>query len=49
MFDAVGAAVQVEAVALSDHPGVTSMRVVESEPGRSTIDTNNALGRREWR
>jgi FkbM family methyltransferase len=44
MFHAVGAAVQVEAVALSDQPGVTSMRVVESEPGRSTIDTNNALG-----
>lgn len=44
MFDAVGAAVRVEAVALSDHPGVTSMRVVESDPGRSTIDTGNALG-----
>ncbi len=43
MFDAVGAAVRVEAVALSDKPGVTAMRVVESEPGRSTIDTNNVL------
>lgn len=44
MFDAVGAAVRVEAVALSDQPGVTTMRVVESDPGRSTIDTSNALG-----
>ena len=44
MFDAVGAAVQVEAVALSDKSGVMTMRVVESEPGRSTIDTNNELG-----
>lgn len=43
MFGAVGAAVQVEAVALSDMSGVTAMRVVESEPGRSTIDTNNVL------
>jgi hypothetical protein len=30
-------------VALSDKPGVIAMRVVESEPGRSTIDTNNSL------
>ncbi|OBF54351.1 methyltransferase [Mycobacterium sp. 852002-50816_SCH5313054-b] len=44
MFDAVGAAVRVEAVALSDQPGVTTMRVVESDPGRSTIDTGNVLG-----
>ncbi|WP_408633034.1 FkbM family methyltransferase [Mycobacterium ostraviense] len=44
MFAAVGAAVRVEAVALSDKPGVTAMRVVESEPGRSTIDTDNVLG-----
>lgn len=43
MFDAVGAPVEVKAVALSDKPGVTTMRVVESEPGRSTIDTDNAL------
>lgn len=43
MFDAVGAAVRVEAVALSDQPGVTTMRVVESDPGRSTIDAANAL------
>lgn len=43
MFDAVGAAVRVEAVALSDTGGMTSMRVVGSEPGRSTIDSNNAL------
>jgi FkbM family methyltransferase len=43
MFAAVGAAVKVEAVALSDKPGVTTMRVVESEPGRSTIDTDNVL------
>lgn len=44
MFDAVGAAVQVEAVALSDEPGVMTMRVVASEPGRSTIEAGNALG-----
>lgn len=44
MFDAVGAPVRVEAVALSDKPGVAAMRLVESEPGRSTIDTDNALG-----
>ncbi len=44
MFDAVGAAVRVEAVALSDQSGVTAMRIVESEPGRSTIDDNNVLG-----
>ena len=43
MFDAVGAAVRVEAVALSDQPGVTAMRVVESDPGRSTIDDSNQL------
>lgn len=43
MFDAVGAPVQVEAVALSDKPGRMAMRVVESEPGRSTIDTSNEL------
>ncbi|WP_139804584.1 FkbM family methyltransferase, partial [Mycobacterium avium] len=40
----VGAAVRVEAVALSDEPGTIAMRVVESEPGRSTIDTDNSLG-----
>jgi FkbM family methyltransferase len=44
MFGAVGAAVRVEAVALSDKPGVTTMRVVESDPGRSTIDADNPLG-----
>ncbi|MGV7972645.1 methyltransferase [Mycobacterium kansasii] len=43
MFAAVGAAVRVEAVALSDRAGVMAMRVVESEPGRSTIDTDNVL------
>jgi FkbM family methyltransferase len=43
MFDAVGVPVKVEAVALSDKPGVTTMRVVEDEPGRSTIDTDNVL------
>ena len=43
MFGAVGAAVRVEAVALSDTPGVTAMRVVESDPGRSTIDDSNQL------
>ncbi len=43
MFDAVGAAVRVEAVALSDTLGVTAMRVVESDPGRSTIDDSNQL------
>jgi FkbM family methyltransferase len=44
MFDAVGAAVRMEAVALSDQPGVTIMRVVESDPRRSTIDASNVLG-----
>jgi FkbM family methyltransferase len=44
MFDAVGAAVQVEAVALSNEPGVMTMRVVASEPGRSTIEAGNSLG-----
>ncbi len=43
MFEAVGAAVRVEAVALSDEPGVATMRVVDSDPGRSTIDSDNAL------
>jgi FkbM family methyltransferase len=43
-FGAVGAAVRVEAVALSDKPGVMTMRVVESDPGRSTTDANNVLG-----
>ena len=44
MFEAVGAPVRVESMALSDQPGVTAMRVVESDPGRSTIDDNNTLG-----
>lgn len=44
MFAAVDAAVRVEAVALSDKSGVAAMRVVDSEPGRSTIDTHNVLG-----
>lgn len=44
MFDAVGAAVRVEAVALSNEPGVMTMRVVASEPGRSTIEAGNTLG-----
>lgn len=43
MFDAAGSRVRVEAVALSDTPGVTKMRVLESDPGRSTIDSHNAL------
>ena len=43
MFEAVGAPVRVEAVALSDEPGVTAMRVVAGAPGRSTIDSHNAL------
>jgi FkbM family methyltransferase len=43
MFGAVGAAVRVEAVAVSDEPGVTTMRVLESAPGRSTIDSHNTL------
>ncbi|WP_406814319.1 FkbM family methyltransferase [Mycobacterium sp. M23085] len=44
MFEAVGAAVQVAAVALSDEPGTMTMRVVAAEPGRSTIEAGNALG-----
>jgi FkbM family methyltransferase len=43
MFDAVGAAVQIETAALSDQPGVTVMRVLASDPGRSTIESANAL------
>lgn len=43
MFEAVGVPVRVEAIALSDKPGVTAMRVLESDPGRSTIDSANAL------
>ncbi|OBF20447.1 methyltransferase [Mycobacterium kubicae] len=43
MFTAVGAPVRVESVALSDQPGVTTMRVYESDPGRSTIDSDNVL------
>lgn len=43
MFDAVGAGVRIEAVALSDKPGVTAMRALKSDPGRSTIDNNIAL------
>jgi FkbM family methyltransferase len=43
MFDAVGAPVRVEAVALSDQPGVTAMRLVPDDPGRSTIDDSNTL------
>lgn len=43
MFEATGVPVRVEAIALSDTVGVETMRVVESEPGRSTIDTTNVL------
>jgi FkbM family methyltransferase len=43
MFDAVGADVRIEAIALSDQPGTTAMRVLEFEPGRSTIDDANSL------
>lgn len=43
MFEAVGAPVRIQAVALSDKPGVTSMRVVQDDPGRSTIDDSNTL------
>jgi FkbM family methyltransferase len=43
MFEAVGAAVRVEPVALSDKPGAAEMRELELEPGRSTIDSANAL------
>ncbi|CAM2866920.1 methyltransferase [Mycobacterium intermedium] len=38
MFAAVGAPVRLEAVALSDEPGVTAMRVLGSDPGRSTVE-----------
>jgi FkbM family methyltransferase len=43
MFEAVGAPVGIEALALSDQPGVTTMRVVADDPGRSTIDDHNTL------
>jgi hypothetical protein len=45
MFDAVGAAVRVEAVALSDEPGVTTMRVVEFDAARLQNPAN--IGGRE--
>lgn len=43
MFDAVGAPVRVEAVALSDHAGTSKMRILISDPGRSTIEEDNPL------
>ncbi|MBY0441687.1 MAG: FkbM family methyltransferase, partial [Mycobacteriaceae bacterium] len=43
MFEAVGAAVRIEAVALSDRPGVRTMRILDADPGRSTIDEHNCL------
>jgi FkbM family methyltransferase len=43
MFDAVGAAVRVEAVALSERTGSSTMRVLAADPGRSTIEDANAL------
>ncbi|WIM85725.1 FkbM family methyltransferase [Candidatus Mycobacterium wuenschmannii] len=43
MFDAAAAPVRVEAIALSDTPGTAAMRVLELDPGRSTIDTGNSL------
>jgi FkbM family methyltransferase len=43
MFDAVGAAVRIEAIALSNQPGTTAMRILEFDPGRSTIDAANSL------
>jgi FkbM family methyltransferase len=43
MFDAAGVPIRVEAIGLSDAPGLMAMRVPESDPGRSTIDTGNML------
>jgi FkbM family methyltransferase len=43
MFEAAGASVRVEAVALSAQAGTIAMRVVESDPGRSTIEGGNPL------
>jgi len=43
MFDTIGAPVRVEAVALSEHTGASTMRVLVSDPGRSTIEAANAL------
>lgn len=43
MFEAVDAPVRVEAVALSDRDGMTTMRVWESAPGQSTIEAGNSL------
>ena len=43
MFTAAKAPVLIEAVALSDTPGTTQMRVLEADPGRSTIDTANPM------
>ena len=43
MFHTVGALVRVEAVALSDTPGLGKMRILVRDPGRSTIEDDNDL------
>jgi FkbM family methyltransferase len=43
MFDAVRVPVRVEAVALSDRRGISNMRILTADPGRSTIENANPL------
>lgn len=43
MFGCVGVPVQVEAVALSEQTGESALRVLVSDPGRSTIEYANTL------
>lgn len=43
MAIATGLRIEVEAVALSDSAGLTRMRIVNKDPGRSTIESANVL------
>lgn len=43
MFASVGAPVRVEPVALSDHSGTVTLRILVEDIGRSTIEADNAL------
>ena len=47
MFRSVGAPVRVEAVALSEQTGASALRVLVSDPGRSTIEDANTLTDRD--
>jgi FkbM family methyltransferase len=43
MFKATGAPVRVERVALSDHSGTATLRILVKDLGRSTIENDNRL------